>query len=70
MTHTDSQLIRIKDHLKRGHPITPLGALRTYGCMRLGARIWELRQEGLAIDKTMIEDAATGKRYAQYRLAQ
>jgi hypothetical protein len=35
----------IAEHLKSGRRITPLEALRLYGCMRLGARIYELRRK-------------------------
>lgn len=63
---TQNDLIRA--HLERGHPITPLGALSAYGCFRLGARIYDLRREGMKIDRTMVTDQVTGKTYAQYRL--
>jgi hypothetical protein len=34
----------------------------------LATRIFELKKQGLNIDSEMVEDAATGKRYAKYRL--
>ena len=34
---------QILEHMKRGHCVTPLDALRRFGCMRLAARISELR---------------------------
>ncbi len=33
--------------------ITPLDALREFSCMRLGARIWELKDEGWPITATL-----------------
>jgi len=33
-------------HLKSGRDLTPLDALRDYGCFRLAARIGELREAG------------------------
>ena len=58
--------------LKEGKQISPLSALQEYGCMRLAARIYDLRQDGydiLSVSKTngkatwmeykMAEDAAT-----------
>lgn len=64
MTQTE----QIRAHLERGLPITPLGALHSYGCFRLGARIYDLRREGMPIEREMIEDISTGKRYAKYFL--
>lgn len=63
-TETQSQLIA--QHLRSGKAITPIEALRLYGCLRLGARIYDLRQRGMNITSTTIEKG--GKRFAQYRL--
>lgn len=38
----EKQLSRIAYAMLQG-PLTQLEALRRFGCMRLGARIWELR---------------------------
>jgi len=65
MSDHTSQKEHIRDHLERYGSITPLTALREYGCMRLGARILELRREGLDI-RTVTPDE--GKRYAIYQL--
>lgn len=54
--------------LRAGKRLTPLGALRAHGCLRLGARIYDLRQAGYPIVKRMVEHPRTGKRYAEYRL--
>ena len=56
----------ILEHLKAGKPITPLEALSLYGCFRLGARCFELKQQGHAIISKMVE--INGKRVAEYRL--
>ena len=64
------QLDKIRAHLESGLPITPIGALSAYGCFRLGARIYDLRREGMAIDREMITDAVSGKVYAKYSKAQ
>jgi hypothetical protein len=63
----DSQAARILRHLRDGNSITPLFALRRYGCFRLGARIWDLRRDGWVIDRTWDSDGR--KRWAKYRLA-
>lgn len=61
---TQSQLI-LRD-LKRGKKITPLHAYLAYGCLRLGARIFELRKKH-QIHTTMIP-VGEGRRVASYRL--
>lgn len=60
-----SQTIQILNHLKKS-PITPLDALNNYGCMRLAARINDLRFLGHLIETDMKE--RDGKRFASYRL--
>jgi hypothetical protein len=51
-----------------GKPITPMVALRRFGCFRLGARIWDLRKDGHDIKSRLVE--RSGSRVAEYRLAQ
>lgn len=67
MTQTES----ILRHLKTHGSITPLDALNKYGCMRLGARIYDLRKTGVQIVR-MIETrknkVGENKRYARYYL--
>lgn len=41
-----SQREQILKHLNEKGSITPLDALRYYGCLRLSARIYELRKDG------------------------
>lgn len=57
-------------HLKDGRSITPLEALDKFGCFRLGARIFELKEEGHPIEREMVEvetrDGTT--RVARYSL--
>jgi hypothetical protein len=61
---TQNQLIR--QHLESGKSITPLEALSMYGCLRLGARIYDLKRDGLRI-KT--ERKTNGKKwFAEYSL--
>lgn len=48
-----SQNDLILNHLKRA-PITPLEAYQKYGCLRLGARIFELRQQGHEIVRELV----------------
>ena len=51
--------------LKNGERITPLTALESFGCFRLSARIWDLRNEGHPI-KTKHISTPQGKVVAEY----
>lgn len=44
------QNAQILSHLKRGKEITPMEALNEYGCFRLAARVFELRDSGWPIE--------------------
>ena len=59
------------EHLKDYGTITQAEALAEYGCMRLGARIYDLKRKGYAI----VSERAEGRnrygetvRFARYRL--
>jgi hypothetical protein len=56
----------ILKHL-RERPITPMAALKLYGCFRLAARVAELRQSGHAIATERVRHPE-GKTFARYRL--
>jgi hypothetical protein len=56
---------KIEAWLLRGYKLTPLQALEKWGCMRLGARIYELRKGGMDIRTTPI--TRNGKTFAQYK---
>jgi hypothetical protein len=62
-----SQKHEILSFLKTRRQLTPLEALKRFGCMRLGARIWELKQDGHRIQSVMI-DVSHDKRVASYLL--
>jgi hypothetical protein len=62
----DTQASKILRHLVIGYSITPLEALKLFGCLRLGARIHQLRKERWPVKSTMI--SINGKRVAQYSL--
>lgn len=65
--HTESQNKQILEYLRRGKLLTPLQALDLFGCLRLSARIMNLRDQGHEI-KTEIITLENGKRVAQYSL--
>ena len=62
------QSTQILAHLKAGKTITPLDALKKFYCLRLGARIHDLRARGHAIENVW-HTTSDGKRVARYRLA-
>ena len=57
---------QILDYLKSGKTITPLTALKKFGCFRLSARIFNLREQGNAIITNNI--TRKGKTFAEYSL--
>lgn len=66
MKQTEAQRKLILEHLQSGKGITPLEAYQQYNCLRLGARIYDLRAEGHNIHtETVLDD---GKHYARYWL--
>lgn len=71
MDRKQSQCEKIVDYMEREGSITPLTALREFGCMRLASRITDLKRKGYIITKEM--ETAENKagepvRYARYRL--
>lgn len=62
-----SQEGRILAYLATGAELTPLDALSRFGCMRLGARIYALRQDGVDIVSRTVRQGR--KAWAAYRLA-
>lgn len=62
---SQSQNTRILDHLKSGGRITSLDALNQFGCLRLSARIKDLRDLGYEIRDEFIK-VPSGKRVKQY----
>ena len=63
----NTQTAMILAHLRAGNEITPLEALEKFGCLRLAARIADLRATGQMIN-SRIHHAPNGKRFAAYRL--
>jgi hypothetical protein len=50
-----TQKEKILEHLKTRRQLTPLEALRRFGCFRLAARVKELREDGHHIHTTLVE---------------
>lgn len=67
----ETQNAQIKAYLQSGKSLTALDALHQFGCFRLGARIHNLKSEGMNIESKMVEKTSGGKtkRFAEYKLA-
>ena len=59
-----SQNNQILNYLKSGKSISPIGALKKFGCFRLGARIFDLKQKGHNIDTVF--KTKNKKTFAEY----
>lgn len=64
-SNIESQMIQILKYLKSGRPITQLDAVKRFGCLRLGARIYDLRRDGHPISTTMAR-VSKNKKVAVY----
>ena len=66
-----TQTEAILAHLKSGKTITPMDALNLYGCMRLGARIFDIRAMGYNVFmelKSVRNRFGHTVNFAQYKL--
>ncbi len=65
---TDKQTEILRNILDQGRHITALDALNWFGCFRLAARVYDLKQEGYKIEKyTYVNEI--GKRITYYHKA-
>lgn len=62
-----SQAEKILNYLQSGGALTSMDALRIFGTFRLGARIYELRQQGYKIDEKTIKQ--NNKHFAMYYIS-
>jgi len=60
-----SQTEAILNHMQKLGPITPIEALRLYGCFRLGARVWDLKRKGYSVRDWWVH-LDNGKRVKRY----
>jgi hypothetical protein len=66
-----TQCEKILQYIEEYQSITPLDALREFGCMRLASRITDLRRRGYPITREMEtakNRAGEPVRYARYRM--
>ena len=67
-TKIESQNKQIKAWLESGKSLTPLDALALFNSFRLGARVFDLKNDyGMNVKTEMVEE--NGKRFARYSLA-
>lgn len=66
---SNSQRVLVRKHLEEGKSITPLEALKRYGCFRLSSVIFDLRHDGMNI-RTDWKTLRNGKRIGEYSLVQ
>jgi hypothetical protein len=64
----NTQNAQILQHMKNCGSVTPYVALKRFGCMRLAARIRDLRDGGHVINSVIV--SRNGKRYAAYSLVE
>ena len=65
---SQSQSVQILSALKNGDKLTHLDAEKRFKCLRLGARIYDLKKSGHEIHSQMIT-VPSGKRVKQYFMA-
>ena len=66
-----TQCEKILDYMRSNGSITPLDALREFGCMRLASRINDLKRQGIGITNTIetnINRYGEKIRYSRYKL--
>ena len=61
-----TQCDEILGYMKHHTMITPVDALTRFGCFRLAARIYDLRNQGHTIDTLQVHNG--DKTYAGYKL--
>jgi hypothetical protein len=65
--NTETQTQAILRHMRSGYEITALEALKLFSCMRLAARIADIKDQGIDItDRWITRD--DGVRFKAYRL--
>jgi hypothetical protein len=64
---SDSQEAKILAHLKRGKVLTPMSAYHLFDCLRLSARVYNLRRRGYRIQSAICR-TPSGKRVSVFSL--
>lgn len=64
----NSQVAMVLNHLQEGKEINPIEALNKYGCFRLGAVIYVLKNEGYNISSRIHRFKKPSGRYGHYAI--
>ena len=64
----EAQKKAILAHMMNGRSISQIEAANLFGCWRLGARIFNIREDGIDVITEMVKSETTGKRFARYYL--
>lgn len=64
---TTAQCAQILHVLKQGRRITAMFGVKRFGSTRVGARIWDLRDDDYPVKTEMVK-TKSGKRVAEYSL--
>lgn len=62
------QTDQVLEYMRRNGSIDPLRAFTDLGILRLGARIWDLKNAGVPISGEIRTNPDTGKRWKEYRI--
>lgn len=62
------QTDQVLEYLQKNGSIDPLRAFNELGILRLGARIWDLRNAGVDVVGEIKTNPTTGKHWKEYRL--
>ncbi len=62
-----TQKSEILECLKQGMPVTPIDALKWFGCFRLAAVIHDLRKDGYEINCEMVQNGKKNQ-FGKYTL--
>ena len=65
---TESQKAAILKYMLDSNSISQAEAAEMFGCWRLGARCYDLREDGIKVETEMVTNIKTGKRFARYYL--
>ena len=69
MDDVRGQNAKIREYLEQGHWLSPLDAVVKFHCLRLGARIYDIKGELAGTGKQVVTRTKTlssGKRVAEY----
>ena len=64
------QTEQVLEYMRTNGSIDPLRAFNDLGILRLGARIWDIKESGIPVTGEIKTNPDTGKNWKEYRLVQ